>query len=57
MKLTQDADIDIDEDLKYELREQLGSKAMKLSDGSKDTTNMFDQFKNDGSIHKKRESK
>ena len=47
----------LDEEMQYELREKLGAKAAKLIDGSQQTKSLFDEFKNDGSIHKKRASK
>ena len=57
VRSARDADLELDEELQYELREKLGAKAAKIGDGSKQTKSLFDQFKNDGSVHKKRESK
>jgi superfamily II DNA/RNA helicase len=57
VKSAQEADLELDDELQYELQEQLGAKAAKVAGGSKQTKSLFDQFKNDGSVHRKRESK
>ena len=57
MQTAQDADLELDEDLQYELREKLGAKAAKVEGGSLATGKLFDAFKDDGTIHRKRASK
>ena len=57
VKSTLDADLDLDEELQYKLREKLGTKTSKVAIGTKHIISLFYQFQIDGSIHKKRESK
>ena len=42
VKSAQEADLELDEELQFELQEQLGAKAAKVADGSKQTKSLFD---------------
>lgn len=54
IQMAQDADINIDEDMQYELAQQLGKKATSRA-GLDDSR--IDDFKHDNSVHRKRDSK
>ena len=54
IQMANDADLGIDEDMQYELAEQLGKKAASRA-GLEDSR--LDEFKYDSSHHKKRDSK
>lgn len=54
IQMANDADLGIDEDMQYELAEQLGKKAASRA-GLEDSR--IDDFKYDSSHHKKRDSK
>ena len=55
LKTAQDAELELDEDLQYELHEKLGVKAQKLTeDGSLLAGSKLTQFTDAGNVHKKR---
>ena len=56
LQWAQDADLELDEDLQYEVHGQLGAKAAKRSELMSMSARM-DGFKHDDSIQRKRETK
>lgn len=58
IKSAQDADVELDEDMQYELHEKLGSKAQKLTEeGGLLRSSKLLAFKDDQTLHRSRENR